>query len=489
MTESSIRSRRPANLVLAILAIASVSYSLVQSMVNPALQSLRAEVHTDQLGISWVLTAFLLASAVLTPVLGRLGDQIGRRGVIVGAIAALAIGSLIGGLAQDLPLLVVARVLQGAGGATLPLAFGILRNELPPARVAGSVGLVASVSAVGGSVGVLLAGPIIDGLGSRWLFLLPAIVNAIVAIALALCLPRSRAANTGGMNWAAAVLLSATLVALLLPVTLGSTWGWGSPFTIALFVLAVVLGVIWVRIELGSSSPLIDMRVFAMRPVWTANLASFLFGVALYSAFGFVPAFVQVPASAGYGFGASVTISGLVFVPMTVTMLITGLLAGRLLARFPAKALLMVTGIFPIIAFLLLAFVHEQLWEVAVATAIGGIGFGIALAALSTIVVQAVPASSTGAAAGMNANIRTIGGAVGAAVISVILSSATPAGTFIPTEAGYTTTFIVLAGCAAVGLLASALVSSHRGPVLHADRPEEELDRLVAEVEDQSTPI
>ncbi|MEU6322747.1 MFS transporter [Streptomyces sp. NPDC047009] len=118
-----------------MLSVSSVSYALVQSMVNPGLQALREQVHTTQLGVSWVLTAFLLSSAVLTPVLGRLGDQIGKRRTLVAVLLFLTIGSMVAALATNLPMLVVGRLLQGAGGATLPLAFGIVRDLLPRAQV------------------------------------------------------------------------------------------------------------------------------------------------------------------------------------------------------------------------------------------------------------------------------------------------------------------------------------------------------------------
>jgi MFS family permease len=131
---------RALTLALVMLTMTSASYSLVLSMVNPALDALRSSLHTDQLGIGWVLTAYLLSSAVLTPVLGRLGDQIGRKSVLISALGLLVAGSMIGAMAHSLAIMVIARVLQGAGGAVLPLAFGIIRDLSPAHRVGSSVG-------------------------------------------------------------------------------------------------------------------------------------------------------------------------------------------------------------------------------------------------------------------------------------------------------------------------------------------------------------
>jgi predicted MFS family arabinose efflux permease len=140
--------------------------------------------------------------------------------------------------------------------------------------------------------------------------------------------------------------MAAALICLLLPLSLGDTWGWGSGATIGLFAAAVILGTAWVRIELRSATPLIDMRVMRRPAVWTANLASLLFGVGLYSAVGYLPSFLQAPASDGYGFGASVTASGLLALPLALGMLLTGMTTGLLARRLPTKVL-MVLGAVP----------------------------------------------------------------------------------------------------------------------------------------------
>ncbi|WP_284045681.1 MFS transporter [Paractinoplanes maris] len=456
---------RTAGFVVTVLSVAAVSYALVQSMVNPGLEALRAYVHTDQLGVSWVLTSFLLASAVLTPILGRLGDHFGKRRMLLTVMALLTAGSVVAALAHTLPVLLVGRVLQGAGGATLPLAFGIVRELLPRMKVGSAVGTIAAVSSVGGAVGVLVTGPIIVHLGIPWLFWLPAIANAVVAFALLAGIPRSERGSTGPGDFLAGATLAVALVLLILPLSQGGDWGWASPRTIGSFVLALVFGALWIRIEAHSKSPLIDMRVFRLRPVWTANLASLLFGVTLYAAFGFIPTFLQTPTMTGYGLGASITLSGLLFVPVTVVQLVAGIAAGPLSSRLPAKLLLVLGGIPVIAGFILLAFAHESAWQIVLATAVSGAGFGLGLSALSALVVHAVPAAHTGAATGMNANLRTIGGAIGAAIVTAILAAHTGAGSF-PTETGWTIAFTVLALAAVLGLAASLLIPN---TTIHSD--------------------
>ncbi|GEC02752.1 hypothetical protein SSP24_04070 [Streptomyces spinoverrucosus] len=348
-------------------------------------------------------------------------------------------------------MLVLAHVLRGAGGATLPLAFGLVRDLVPRRQVGTAVGTIAAVSSVGGALGVLVAGPIVSSLGVAWLFWLPAIANGLVVIGVFFFLPRSNGATAAGrLNVGATVTLAGTLVLLLLPLSLGQDWGWLSGRTLGLLAGALAVGTLWVWWENRSRHPLIDMCVFRMRPVWTANLASFLFGFTLYSVFGFVPSFLQVPTATGYGLGESITVSGLLFLPVTLTQFASGVVTGPLATR--------ILGSVPVVVgLLLLAAFHGEPWQIALAMAIGGIGFGVGLSALSALVVHAVPAEHTGAVSGMNANIRTIGGAVGAAVVTTILASTARADGY-PSEGGWVAVFLVLAAAAVVGLTSCLLI-------------------------------
>lgn len=450
--------------VVTALAVVAVSYSLVQSMVSPALEPLRAEFDATTSQITWVLIGFLLASAVATPVVGRLGDQLGNGRVIVATTTAIVVGSIICAVAPSLPLLIVGRVIQGIGGATLPLAFGLLREVLPPARVGGTVGMVVALTAVGGGVGLLVAGPIVDHLGTDWLFWLPAIVNAIVAVTLFVGVPRGHGHGQRA-DWWAVTAMSVFLVSTLLVLSLGEEWGWGSARTLGAVIVALVSAPIWVFIELRSATPIIDMRMMRERPVVTANVSSFLFGVSLYSAFGFIPSFVQLPASTGYGLGESVTMSGVIFAPMTGAMLVSGLTAGRLTQRFGAHRLVAVTSLLPVVGFGLLASFHGHSWQVVAATTFAGLGFGIALSALSALVVESVSSNQTGAATGMNANIRSIGGAAGAALIGAVLSANQFRG--LPTEHGYVVTFIVIAAASLLAVLGALAIPVKRSEAVH----------------------
>jgi EmrB/QacA subfamily drug resistance transporter len=444
-----------------VLAVATSAFALLQSLVSPVLSLLETDLHTSQNTVTWVLTAYLLSASVCTPILGRIGDMIGKEKVLVAVLIVLAIGSVLAAMASSISLMIVARAIQGVGGGVIPLSFGIIRDEFPREKVAGAVGTLAALLAVGGGLGLVLAGPIVNALDYHWLFWIPGVVVALAAIATHVIIPESPVRTPGKISWAAAVLLSGWLVALLLAVSEGPTWGWSSAPVVGLLVTAAALAVAWVVVETRSKQPLIDMKMMRLPAVWTSNLVAFFFGAGMYAIFAFLPEFVQTPSTSGYGFSASVTESGLIVLPMTATMFLFGLWSGPLSARFGAKAVLVAGSAVSVVPFLILGFAHGAIWEVVVAMVLMGAAFGLAFSAMSNIIVDAVPASQTGVASGMNANIRTIGGSIGAAAMASILTSGQLAGG-LPKESGYTIGFAVLAGLLVLAAVAGSLIPSRR---------------------------
>jgi MFS family permease len=461
-------SRTSPRVVMTVLAVATGSFAMLQSMLTPVLPTIQHELATDATSVTWVLTAWLLSAAVATPLLGRVGDMVGKERTLVFALVAVAVGLLIAALAPNLPVLLVGRVVQGLGGAVFPLSFGILRDELPAARLAPAVGAVSAVIAGGGGLGMVLAGPIESTLGWRWLFWIPLVVVAATALLARRYVPESPTRTPGRVNGVAAVLLAGWLVALLVPLSMATSWGWAAPRTLGLLALAAVGLAAWGAVELRSASPLIDMRMMRLPAVWTTNLVALLFGAQMFGVYAFLPQFVQVPASTGYGFGDSVTVAGLLMVPLLLTMSVAGAVSGRISRVLGFKPQLVLASGIGAVGSAALALFHAAPAQVALAGALLGIGFGLAYSAMTSLIVQNVPARQTGAASGMNVNIRTIGGALGTAVVSsVVTASAGPAG--LPAESGFTTAFWALAGASVLAALLALLVPAARR---RPDRPE-----------------
>ncbi|MEU8588746.1 MFS transporter [Streptomyces sp. NPDC048664] len=455
--------RKSTRLTFAVLATGAGVFSMLQSLIAPALPTVQHALHTSQSTATWVMTAYLLSASVFTPILGRVGDLVGRKRTLVAVLFTVLAGCLLAALAPNIGVLIVARAVQGAGGALFPLSFGIIRDEFAPSEVSGSISNLSAVIAAGGGVGMVAAGPIVSALDYRWLFWIPVAVVAVTAMIAMRYVPETPHRAGGRVHWLGAVLLSAWLVALLLPLSEAARWGWGSARVIGLFTAAAALFALWLTAESRSGSPLIDLRVMRLPAVWTTNTVALLFGAGMYSIWSFLPGFVQTPRAAGYGFGATVTASGLLMLPMLVAMFVSGVLSGRLEPVLGAKRLLMAGAAFGAVACGFLTLWHDSQWQVAVVAGLFGFGIGLAFASMANLIVGSVPAEQTGAATGMNANIRTIGGSIGAAVVSVLVTGhLQPSG--LPQASGYTHGFALLTVLLVAAALAALLVPTRRTP-------------------------
>ncbi|MGF7239301.1 MAG: MFS transporter [Frankia sp.] len=467
-------TRQNRQITFVVLVVAVAAFSLLQSLVSPVLPLLQHDLHTSQNTVTWVMTAYLLSASVFTPILGRVGDMVGKERVLVATLVALTIGSLVAALAPNILVMIVARVIQGVGGAVLPLSFGIVRDEFPRDKVAGAVGTLAALLAVGAGLGLVLAGPIVELLNPHWLFWIPMIICIGAAIAAHFFVPESPVRNPGTIAWRPAILLSSWLVALLVGVSEGSLWGWTSGRILGLFALALGLAAAWIWSELRASEPLIDMRMMRAPAVWTTNLVALLFGASIYATMAFMPQFVQTPKSAGYGFGASITESGIFMLPLTIGMFVSGIYAGKLANIIGSKAILIIGSLISVPTYGLMAFAHGQRWEIYLASLLLGAGVGAAFAAMANLIVEAVPPAQTGVASGMNANIRTIGGSIGSAVVGGIVTSQL-ASNGLPKESGYAAGFAVLGIVTVLATLAGFLIPTRRAAAATtewSERPE-----------------
>jgi EmrB/QacA subfamily drug resistance transporter len=455
------RDDRRAQVTFAVLALGGISYALLQSLVAPALPALQHDLHTSEDGVSWVLTAYLLSASVATPLIGRLGDMHGKERLLVIALAVLAVGTLVSALATTLTVMLVGRVVQGTAGGIFPLAFGIIRDEFPRERVAGAIGLMSSLLGVGAGAGVVLAGPIVDHLSIHYLFWLPLIPILVATVLTYLLVPESPLKVPGSVNWAGAALLSAGLVALLVGVSETPSWGWLSARTLGSIAVGVVLLALWVASEARSTHPLVDMRMMRIRGVWTTNAVALLLGFGMYSSFILLPEVVETPTRVGYGFGSSVTQAGLFLVPSTVTMLLAGSQTGWLEERFGSKPLLLGGTLLTASAFAILAFARSESWEIYLASALLGIGIGLAFASMANLIIENVGPAQTGIATGMNTVTRTVGGAFGGAATASIVAATVGASGYA-TARGYTTAFALCFGALVGGVVVGLAIPQRR---------------------------
>ena len=458
-------ANRPTNyaVTFAVLGTAALAFALLQSLIIPAIPQLEQTLHTSESGASWLLTAYLLSAAIATPILGRVGDMLGKEKIIVAVLIALTVGSLISALATSLPVMLVGRVIQGTGGAVFPLAFGIIRDEFPAERVAGAIGVMSAILGAGAGAGIVLAGPILVHLNYHWLFWIPMIMSAIATVATYLFVRESPVRAPGRINWLGAVLMSAWLVTGLLAISYAPMWGWANSSVIALLIGTGVLIVVWVIVENRSDSPLVDMKMMRIPAVWSTNLAALLFGFGMFAMFVTLPQFTETATRAGYGFGASVTQSGLYLAPFAAAMVIVAPMTGRLSKAFGSKKVLVAGSLITASSYLLLIVDHTDQWSIYVATGLLGIGIALGFASMANLIIEAVPAEQTGVATGMNTNIRNIGAALGSGIAtSLVVSGLLPDG--FPKEGGYILAFAVSGLALVVAALAALAIPKRTMP-------------------------
>lgn len=469
-TEREPLSPRRLRFALAGLVTAAMAFALMQTFLIPALPRLQEDLDTTTTWVTWTVTIYLLTGSVATPLMSRLGDQHGKLRIMLISLAVFFAGSVAAIFAWDVASLIAARAVQGVGGAVFPLAFALIRDHFPPQRVSVAMGLVSSVLGVGGGVGIVASGLIVDHGSWRWLFVVAAAVVAAAMVLVWRFVPESHIRAPARLDLGGALTLSGGLICLLVGLTEGQQLGWASPAILGLFTGAAVLLVAWVVVELRVTDPMVDMRMMARRPVLFTNLTAVCSGFGLYIVWVILPNYYQLPGDlpadlagyADYGFDTSVTVAGLWMLPTSAAILASGPVAGMIGARHGSRGPLVVGMLLMALGSAGIALWHAEAWQPATAFVLCGVGLGFAFAVMPKLIMDAVRPTETGVATGMNTVVRTIGGVIGAQVGAVLLAASEPAGVPVPAESGFAAAFWVGAVAALVGAGAAYLVGSRR---------------------------
>ena len=462
--------RQHYNVTLAVLTLAGIAYALQQTMVVPALPALREDLHTTTGWATWLLTGFLLTASVATPLLGKLGDQYGKERLLLISLGIFFVGCVGAALAPNIWFLIGFRMVQGTGGAVFPLSFAIIKDEFPADKVGVAVGTVSAVFAIGGGLGLVLSGIIIDHLSWRWLFIVGAIAVGLAAVLVHRFVPESPIKTESRVDFPGAALLSIGLIALLLGMTEGDSWGWGSGRIVGLFAVSAAALLSWGIVELRVPEPMVDMRMLARRPVLVTNLTGLIAGFAMFGSFVLIPNFVEIPRGLSasvasmvhYGFGASSTKAGLYLLPSALSGFLSGPLAGILGKRYGSKWPLALGMLIASIGIGLLAEWHSRPWHIVLGAFVLGVGLPFTFAAMAKLIVDAVRPIETGVATGVNTVMRTIGGVVGGQVGAAILTAKTISGTKVPTEGAFAAAFWMSAVAALLGAVLAVFVTPLR---------------------------
>ncbi|MCP3757816.1 MFS transporter [Streptomyces sp. TBY4] len=443
------------------LSLAAMVVSMMQTLPVPILGLIRSDLGTTTANVSWVTTATLLSAAVFTPLLGRFGDQHGKKPTLVAVLGVMVAGSVIAALASSLPLLLLGRVLQGAATAIFPLALSVLREEVRPQKLPGAMALVSGTLAFGSGLALVATGLLTSGSDAdyRNAFWMATGFAVLALLAVVFLVPATRHKTGGRTDFLGALTLGIALLLLLLPISQGHEWGWASGRTLGSFAGAVVMTAVWVFTELKVREPLVDMRMFVHRPVLMANLAGVLVGFGMFANFLGVSYLVQMPeALTGYGFDASILRASVQFLlPGAIVSLLASPVGGQLVRHRGPRAALAVAAALGAAGFGWLALDHGHTLSVIGAGLVVGAAVSFGYAAMPAVIMASVPHHQSGIANGINSISRSTGSAIGSAIVTTILASKTiehlPAGVpALPAESGFTLTFVI--GAVAFGLVA-----------------------------------
>ncbi|MEJ8652157.1 MFS transporter [Streptomyces sp. MS1.AVA.3] len=450
--------------IVPVLAFSGIVVAVMQTLLVPVIKDLPVLLNTAPSNATWVMTATLLAGAVSTPIMGRLGDLYGKRRMLLTSLAVMVVGSLICGFTSDLITMIVGRALQGFAMGAIPLGIGIMRDELPRERLGSAMGLMSSSIGVGGGLALPAAALVAQHANWHTLFFGAAGLGVLSMLLTLLVVPESAVRAQGRFDVAGALGLSAGLVALLLPITKGSDWGWGSPTTLGLFGVAALILVLWGVMELRMADPLVDLRTTARREVLLTNLASITVGVAFYAISLVLPQLLQLPESTGYGLGRSMVVAGLCVAPLGVTMMFVAPLYARIAARRGPKVTLLLGMLVIAVGYGAGIGLMNAPWQTVIIAVVVGAGIGLAYSSLPALIIGAVDPSETGAANGLNTLMRSIGTSVSSAVIGMVLAHMSQrVGTVtVPTMAGFRVSFLIATAAVIVGVVLASFLPSQR---------------------------
>lgn len=464
MPQSRSRSLSP-GAITAVLALSGTVVALMQTLVVPLLPDFPGILGVTADDASWLVTATLLSSAVATPIVSRSADMYGKRKMMVICLAIMVAGSIVAAVGGSFLWLIVGRALQGFSSALIPVGISIMRDELPKEKMGSAVALMSATLGIGSALGLPLAGVLYESLGWESIFWVSAAAGSLLLAAVVLVVPESKVRTPGRFDYLGAVILSAALAALLLAISKGGSWGWGSEPVLLLFLAAAVLLAAWLPYELKVSQPMVDLRTSGRRPVLLTNLASLLVGFAMFANMLLTTQQLQLPASTGYGFQLSVITAGLCMVPSGLAMVVFAPVSGGIIRRFGGKTALIAGAAVMVVGYVGRVFFWDSIASVIIGSTVVSIGTAIAYAAMPTLIMGAVPITETASANGLNSLVRSIGTSTSSAAVAAVLTSVTitVGSTSLPSFEAFKDVFWMAALASAASMVAAVFIPRAAG--------------------------
>lgn len=434
----------PKSYLVPALIYAALSTAIVSSLGMLLVPTISREMDVSVSTAQWMLTVNLLVGAVATPVMGRLSDGPHKKRLLLVSLIIILIGSIIAATAANFTIFLIGRALQALTYGIVPVTIALARRYVAATSAQGAISSLSVTVATGIGIGYPLTGIIAGLFDFRIAFWFAAlfVVTAIIVVFRVIPAGADSQATRTPFDYTGAALLGVGLGALLLGIGEGPNWGWTSPLTLGAFILSVATLVIWVRLELHSEHPLINLHVLKNGEVMLANCTAVGLGAAMYIGLSISSLIAQAPALTGYGLSMPVFWAGFVMFPLSVGSFSANRLVRRFSHRIRLATLLPVGAAAMTIAGMLLWFAHSELWQILVGMLILGLGMGASYAAMPALIARSVAAEELGSSVSFNQVLRTVGSSFGTAVAGAVLA-ANMAPNLHPTHSGITETLAI----------------------------------------------
>lgn len=452
---------RPRWLVFS-LAITVLGFSMMQTLLVPALPTFMREFDIDASLAGWILTSYLLCGAIAAPILGSLGDRYGHRRILLLTLAVFVAGGVLAALAWSLPALLVGRVLQGASTATFPLALAIVRRHTEGAAQRSATGWLSGTLGLGAGAALVVGGVIVETLSWHWLFVTGAAMGTLSIILVVARVPASTRGQAARTDWPGTALLALGLLALLLAISQGGSWGWASAPVLCLFAIAAAALTALVLVERRTAAPLIDVRTLARPALAVTNGLTLFLGFIPYLFYVGLPVLLQADPAAGFGQGFTVTQTGLALLPGAILVFLGGRFAPWIIGRSSSKLAALLALAAMGVGSIGIAIVPDSLAVIVLFFSLVGLGNGIGFAVVSDLVASLAPRDEIAAALGVNGVLRTVGSALGAPIATAVLTSVAIAASGASTLGSFSALFVIGAVVSGAGAVFALTLPARR---------------------------
>jgi len=467
------KSGRYSTIVLLVLASIAIMVMYVEAMAFPSLQkvmeSFGLQYPKDVPLASWVITIYLVVGAVAIPVFGKLGDIYGKKKMLTIAMLIYSVAVTLTGFSRDISdsiyLMFAFRAIQGIGMSMFPLAFSLIRDEFPVERIAVAQGVISAMFGVGTAVGFVLGGIVIDNMGWQWTYHTVAPFAFLATAFVAFKIRESPVKLKARVDYAGAALLGIALMSFLVAVTEGDNRGWTDWLILSLFGVSVAGLAGFVLQETRSREPLVRPALLKVKDIALTNTIAFIIG------FGMFGAQAVIALMAQFKFGLDPLQTGLLLLPASAVSLILGPTVGMIVKRRGPKWPIVTGMLLPIIGFIYLVYFHDMKINLVIGITIMSGGLAFAMVGSINMIIISTPPVETAISSAMNMVIRTVGGVVGPAVATVIISSYKNPVTdpvthqivgYVTDEQAYTVVFLLSAIVMVVAAVVALFISDKR---------------------------